>query len=122
MYEFQYLAIDNNITDFQPQTDGTYNVNPISSTMSITVPTFGLGLDQTVSRHFRWEARGSGWALPHRSKIGDTEVNIAARFGYVELVAGGRAFYFRSTRRSDHYVDGFIYGPYVGLRLYWKKR
>jgi hypothetical protein len=122
LYEFQYLSIDNIINDFQPQTDGTFNLNPIEATKSISAPTFGLGLDQTLGKHFRWEARGSGWALPHRSKIGDTEVNIAARYGYVEVVAGARAFYFRTTRRADHYVDGLIYGPYVGLRLYWKKR
>ncbi len=122
LYEFQYLSLDNSLADFQPQTDGTFNLNPIAATKTISVPTFGLGLDQTVSRHFRWEARGSGWALPHRSKIGDTEIDVAARFGYVELVAGARALYFRSSRRSDHFVDGLIYGPYVGLRLYWKKR
>ena len=122
LYEFQYFSIDNNVADFQPQTDGTYNVNPLGATKSIAVPTFGLGLDQTVSRHFRWEARGSGWALPHRSKIGDVEFDVAARYGYAELVVGARGYYFRSSRRGDHYMDGFIYGPYVGLRLYWHKR
>jgi len=122
LYEIQYLTVDTTVDDFQLQNDGTYNLNPAGGTKSIIAPTFGLGLDQTLGSHFRWEARGSGWALPHRSKIGDTEVAIAYRYGYAELVAGDKAYYFRTTRRADHFNDGTLYGPYVGLRLYWHKK
>jgi hypothetical protein len=122
LYEVQYLTVNTSIDDFQLQTNGTYNLNPASGTKSIIAPTFGFGLDQTLSKHFRWEARGSGWALPHRSKIGDTEFAIAARYGYVELVVGARAYYFRTSREADHFNDGTLYGPYAGLRLYWHKK
>jgi hypothetical protein len=122
LYEMQYLTANTSIDDFQLQTNGTYNLNPAGGTKSIIAPTFGIGLDQTVSSHFRWEFRGSGWGLPHRSKIGDTEAAIAARYGYVELVAGARLYYFRTSRRADHFNDGTLYGPYVGLRLYWHKK
>jgi hypothetical protein len=122
LYEVQYVSIDSTIDDFQLQTDGTYNINPTGATKSIIAPTFGLGLDQTVSKHFRWEVRGSGWGLPHRSIIGDAEGDIALRYGRVELVAGARMFYFRTTRRSDQFLEGTLSGPFVGLRLYWKKK
>lgn len=122
LYEMQYFSVDSSIDDFQLQTNGTYNIVPTGGTKSIIAPTFGVGLDQTVSKHFRWEARGSGWALPHRSKIGDTEADIAVRYGYAELVAGARVYYFRTSRRADHFNDGTLYGPYVGLRLYWHKK
>lgn len=122
LYEMQYVSVDTNVDDFQPQTNGTYALSAFGGNKSIIVPTFGLGLDQTISKHFRWEARGSGWALPHRSKIGDTEFDVAARYGYVELVAGARVFYFRTSRRADHFDDGTLYGPYAGLRFYWRKK
>ena len=122
LYEVQYLSIDSTFDDFQLQNDGTYNLNPAGATKSVLLPTFGVGLDQTVNSHFRWEVRGSGWALPHRSMLGDTEVAIAYRYGHVELVGGARLYHFRTTRRADHFIDGTVYGPYVGLRLYWKKK
>ena len=121
LYEVQYLSIDSTIDDFQLQTDGTYNINPTGATKTIILPTFGVGLDQTVSKHFRLEVRGSGFALPHRSEIGDAEGDIAVRYGRVELIAGARVYYFRTTRRADHFIDGTLSGPFVGLRLYWKK-
>jgi hypothetical protein len=121
LYEVQYVSVDSSIDDFQLQTDGTYNLNPVGGTKSIILPTLGVGFDGTLSKHFRWEVRGSGFALPHRAEIGDAEANVGVRFGHVELVAGGRAYYFRTTRRADHYNSGTPYGPYVGLRFYWKK-
>jgi len=121
LYEIQYVSIDNTIDDFQPQTDGTFNVNPVAGTKTITLPTFGVALDGTVSKHFRWEVRGSGFALPHRSEIGEAEGNIAVRVNRVELILGARMYHFRTTPRADHFDSGTPYGPYVGLRLYWKK-
>jgi hypothetical protein len=122
LYEVQYFSVDSTFNDFQLQTDGTYNVNPGGGTKSIILPTFGVGLDGTVSPHFRWEIRGSGFGLPHRAEIGDADADVAVRLGHVELVVGARAYYFRTTRRADQYNSGMPYGPYAGLRLYWKKR
>lgn len=122
LWEFQYLSLNSTIDDFVLQTDGTFNVNPTGASKSIYLPTFGLGFDGTVSPHFRWEVKGSGFGLPHRSILGDAEADVALRYGRIELVAGGRVYHYRTTRRSDQYESGTIYGPYVGLRLYWKKR
>jgi hypothetical protein len=122
LYEMQYTSINTTVEDFQLQTNGTYVVNPLSGTTSIILPTFGLGLDGTVSKYFRWETRASGFGLPHRSKIGDGEADVAVRWGHVELIAGARAYYFRTSRRSAQFNTGAPFGPYVGLRLYWKKK
>ncbi len=121
LYEMQYTTINTSLDDFQLQTDGSYNVSPAGGTKSIILPTLGLGLDGTLSKHFRWEFRGSGFGLPHRAKIGDGEADVAVRFSRVELIAGARAYYFRTSRRADHFNSGAPYGPYVGLRFYWKK-
>ncbi len=122
LYEVQYTSINTTVNDFQPQTNGTYVVNPLSGTTSIILPTFGLGLDGTLSKHFRWETRVSGFGLPHRSKIADGEVDVAARWGRVELIVGARGYYFRTSRRQPQFNTGAPYGPYAGLRFYWGKK
>jgi hypothetical protein len=122
LWEVQYVSVDNTIDDFVPQPDGTFSLNAAGATKSIILPTFGLGLDQSVGPHFRWELKGSGFGLPHRAILGDGEADIALRYGRVEFIAGGRALHFRTTRRADHYDAGTLYGPYVGLRLYWNKK
>ncbi|HEV2202258.1 MAG TPA: hypothetical protein VGR73_20760 [Bryobacteraceae bacterium] len=122
LWEMQYVSVDNTIDDFVPQSDGTFLSNPAGATKSIFLPTFGLALDQSMGEHFRWEVKGSGFGLPHRSILGDAEADIALRYGRVEFVAGGRTLHFRTTRRADHYDAGTLYGPYVGVRLYWRKK
>jgi hypothetical protein len=122
LWEVQYLDADSTINDFVPQPDGTFIASPANGTKTMILPTFGVALDQSVGPHFRWEAKGSGFGLPHRSILGDGEADIALRYGRVELIAGARALHFRTTRRADQYNSGTLYGPYVGLRLYWRKK
>jgi hypothetical protein len=121
LYEIQYTNINTSVDDFQLLTNGTFNVNPVSGSTSIILPTFGVGLDGTLSRHFRWETRASGFGLPHRAQIADGEADVGVRFGRVELIAGARAYYFRTSRRQPQFNSGAPFGPYVGLRFYWKK-
>ena len=95
LYEIQYTSINTSVDDFQLLTNGTFNVNPVNGSTSIILPTFGVGLDGTLSRHFRWEARGSPVSdCRHRAEIADGEADVGVRFGRVELIAGARAYYF----------------------------
>ena len=74
LYEIQRISVNSEVDDFQVDTTGALvNINPIINSQSVFLPTFGLGLEHTLSRHFRWEARGSGFGLPHRGDIVDAE-------------------------------------------------
>ena len=123
LWEIQRISLSNEVDDFVVDSTGALvNINPALGEKSMILPTLGLGFEHTLSRHFRWEARASGFALPHRSLIGDGEAAIAVRFNRFELLGGGRWLHFKTTPRGDHYNSGTLYGPYVALRFYWKKQ
>lgn len=118
LWEFQFLDVANTVDDSSPNSDGTFTVNTASGTRSIIYPSFGVGFEGTLSRHFRFEAKGSGFAFPHRAVIGDSEGSLGLRFGHLEFIVGARAFYFKTSPKKDEYVRGTIYGPYAGIRYY----
>lgn len=118
LWEFQFLDVANTVYDNAPNGDGTFTLNTASGTRSIIYPSFGLGFEGTLSRHFRFEAKGSGFAFPHRAVIGDSEGALALRSGHLEFLVGARALHFKTSPKKDQYVRGTIYGPYVGVRYY----
>ena len=83
---------------------------------TIILPTLGLGVDLVASKHFRIEAKASGFALPHRSAIVDGEGTAVGRFGHVEVFAGGKYFYFKTSPKADEYFKGALKGPFAGIR------
>ena len=122
LYELQRISVSNEVDDFVVDTAGALiNINPILGTQSVFLPTFGLGLEHTLSRHFRWEIRGTGFGMPHRGNIVDAEAQIAIRFGHFEALGGGRWLHFKTTPKAAQYNVESLYGPYVSLRYYWKK-
>ncbi|MDP9114168.1 MAG: hypothetical protein M3O20_10865 [Acidobacteriota bacterium] len=123
LYEIQRISVTNEIDDFQTDSSGDLvNINPAAGTKSFFFPTFGLGIEHTLSPHFRWEARASGFALPHKQVLGDMEADIAFRIKHFELLAGGRYLHYKTNPKADQYDIGSLWGPYVGLRYYWKKQ
>lgn len=123
LWEMQRISISNTVEDFVEQTDGTLAAgNLAQGTKSILAPTIGMGLEQNVSRFFRWEARASGWAMPHRSVIGDMEADIAFRKGHFELLLGAKYLYFKTSPKGEQYEKGTISGPFMSLRYYIKKQ
>lgn len=83
-------------------------------------PTLGLGIDYLVSKNFRFEARASGFAFPHRSTIWDTEATLNYRFGHFELQAGGKGFHFKTSPQQQEYLSATLSGVFVGVRWYRK--
>ena len=123
LYEIQRISVNSEVDDFQVDTTGALvNINPIIGSQSVFLPTFGLGIEHTLSRHFRWEARGSGFGLPHRGDIGDAEAQIAFRVSHFEVLGGARWLHFKTTPYAAQYNVENMYGPYVSLRYYWKKK
>jgi len=81
-------------------------------------PSFGLGADYLISKNLRFEARGSGFALPHRSDLWDAEATLCYRWGKLELQAGAEAFHFKTSPQRVEYVGGTYPGVFVGMRWY----
>ncbi|MSV34616.1 MAG: hypothetical protein EXQ47_03335 [Bryobacterales bacterium] len=122
LWELQRISISNTIDDFAPKLDGSLTNNTAQGTKSILAPTIGVGLEQNVSRHFRWETRASGWAMLHGSVIGDMEADIAFRTGHFELLMGAKYVYFKTSPKGEQFIRGTVSGPFVSLRYYIKKQ
>jgi hypothetical protein len=122
LYEIQRISVNSEVDDFVVDTTGALiNINPITGSQAVFLPTFGLGIEHTLSRHFRWEARGSAFGLLHRGDIVDTEAQIAFRVSHFEVLGGARWLHFKTTPKAAQYNVESMYGPYVSLRYYWKK-
>lgn len=84
----------------------------------LLLPTLGMGLEHMVSKHFRWEAKASGFGFPRRSVVWDAEAYGAVRLGKAELMIGGKAFHFKTSPAKEQYVSATLPGAFIGLRWY----
>ena len=87
----------------------------------VLYPTFGVAFEQAPSKRFRWEAKGSGFGVPHRAVIWDIEAAAVVRLGPMEMVAGEKAFSLKTSPRADAYYRQTLNGPFVGIRWYWDR-
>ena len=123
LWDVQYTTISSELTVVHTDPDsGIANATPGFGDRIIVMPTIGLGLENTLSRHVRWEVQGEGMGLPGRSRILDGQATLAVRFGHLEFVGGAKYFNFRTSLNSEHFFTGQMFGPYGGIRYYWKKQ
>jgi hypothetical protein len=121
LWDVQYTTISSELTIIHTDPDSLIaTASPGFGDRVSILPTVGLGLENTLSKHIRWEVKGS--AMQFHSRIMDGEANIAFRFGHMEFVGGAKYFNFRTSLNSDHYFKGTVFGPYGGIRYYWKKQ
>jgi len=124
LYEVQYVNTGINMSApfFVATTDANGNTDygTASGTKSVILPTFGMAIGSTFGKYFRWDLRGSGFGLPHRSNIGDAQGSVAIRLGRVELIAGERFYHFKTSPKSDEYISDTLQGVFAGLRFAWK--
>jgi hypothetical protein len=115
LWEVQYTTIKTSIKA-PADTSSTDTLG----TKKVILPTLGLGLEYHAGRHVRFELKGSGFGLPHRSALGDAEAMLVLRAGRIEALLGGKAFYFKTSTNADQYFRETLYGPSVGLRYMFK--
>jgi hypothetical protein len=124
LYEVQYVntGVNTAAPYLLPTTDASGNTDyfTASGTKSVILPTFGMAIGSSLGKYFRWDVRGSGFGLPHRSVIADVQGTIAVRLGKVELVGGERFFHFKTSPQSDMYVTDTLQGVFAGIRYAWK--
>jgi hypothetical protein len=93
---------------------------PVGETQRIILPAVGLGMEYVPSKHFRMEWRGSGMGFPNRSSIGDSEATLVGRIRSLEIFAGGKFLYFRTSPKKETYIKGMLWGPVGGVRWVFK--
>jgi len=110
LLEVQYVNV-------QTVVDPIYDLGTSVSigTKSIILPTLGMGVELAPSKHFHFEVKASGFTLPHKSAIGDGEGAAVIRVWHLELRAGGKYYYFKTSPQSDVYIKGSVLGPFGGL-------
>ncbi len=109
---FKPIAID--------PTTGQLISNTSIGTSWFLYPALGLGVEHEVSKHFRWEAKGSGFGIPGRSTTWNAEFTAGVHFGRLEFVAGGKVFHFKTSPQRPQFVYGTLSGAYAGIQ--WYKR
>jgi hypothetical protein len=91
LYEVQYVNVKTAfaapLKAVTTDASGNTNGNTATGSKSMVYPTLGMALGSALGKHFRWEIRGSGFGIPHRAVIWDTQATIAFRIGAVEILA-----------------------------------
>jgi hypothetical protein len=123
LYELQYdtVSVFAN-APFKPVTtdsSGNTDYNAANGSQNLILPTFGLEVEQQFARHFRWEAKASGFGLPKWSAVGDMEGSLSARIGQVEVSVGEKAYYLKTSPKNAQYLSDMLSGAYIGVRYYW---
>jgi len=111
LWEVQYIQLKPTVVATVTAPD-----QPLSESQRIILPAVGLGVEYVPSRRFRVEARLSGMGIPHHPAVGDGDVNVVGRVRKLEIFAGGKALYFRTSPQKETFIKGFFWGPYAGIR------
>ena len=121
LFEAQYIH-------FQTSVNGPTTVDSAGNVSQTTAsgrdwfiyPTFGVGLEKLFTKSFRWEGRASGIYVYHHAAIGDLDSFFAYKRGKLEIDAGAKMFYFKTSPSKQEYVWANMPGAYVGLRWYFE--
>jgi hypothetical protein len=114
LWEVQYTNVKGSVdAPLKPVAEGQSNAT--ESNKFLIWPSIGLGAEYRISKNFRFEASGSGFAIPKRPNLWDAHAGFVARIGKVELSAGGKGFHFRMSRKPENFFNGTLLGGYVGV-------
>ena len=117
LWEVQYVHAKATIDDL---TEGVSAGYPIitSGTKQLILPTFGIAVEYALAPHVLLRLNGSGFGIPHKADIWDAEATVSYRHGPWEIVAGEKAFHFKSSPNSTEYLTATLTGAFVGLRFH----
>jgi hypothetical protein len=93
---------------------------PVQGSRSLILPAIGIGLEYHFAKNFYVEAKGSGFALPHHSASADGDAKLVVRFHRLDVIAGAKELYFKTSPKKDYYFKANVLGPYAGLRWTFK--
>lgn len=97
------------------------NASPITGSRSVIFPSLGFGMEYHVSKRLYFEMRAEGFAWPHKAVQTDGEIKGTYRiYRQLDLVAGYKAFHFKTSPEDDYYLKATLLGPYAALRWTFK--
>jgi hypothetical protein len=118
----QYIEVktvfDAPVLSATPDSSGNFTSYSTLGSKGYITPALGLGVHEYATRYFRLEANVSGFMLPHRWQLLDSDATIAYRVGKIELRAGAKGFIFRTSPKSDYFYRGTVGGVMFGVRWY----
>jgi hypothetical protein len=122
LYQVQYITMkttfDAPILSATPDSAGNFTSYAALGSKGYITPALGVGVHEYASRNLHFEANVSGFMLPHRWRLLDSDATVAYRSGHWELRAGAKAFVFRTSPKSDYFFRGMAGGASVGVRWY----
>jgi hypothetical protein len=120
LWQAHYLNVvthyDAPVRSATPDSNGNLNSYAVSGSKTFYSPAVGLGFTEYASRNFRLELSVAGFDIPHHSAIGDAEASATYRIGHLEIRAGGKGLYFKTSPQADYYFRGKLIGAFVGVR------
>ena len=122
LWQVQYVTFksifDAPIRSSTPDSSGNFTDYSTQGSKSFITPAFGLGFHEYATRNLHFEANVSGFWLPHRWQLVDSDATIGYRASHLELRIGAKGFLFRTSPKADFYYRGTMGGLFVGLRWY----
>jgi hypothetical protein len=122
LYELQFANIGTQfVAPYKAVTTdsgGNTDYNSANGSKHIFLPTIGGELEQAIGKNVRWEVKGSGFGIPHHGVIWDAQADVAIRVHKLELIAGERAFYFKTSPKAEQYFSDTLNGVFAGIRYY----
>ena len=122
LWQVQYINLkttyDAPIRSATPDSAGNFTSYSALGSKGFITPALGLGFHEYATRNFHFEANVSGFMLPHRFQLLDTDAAIAYRAGHLEFRVGAKGFIFRTSPKSDYFYRGTVGGAMVGVRWY----
>jgi hypothetical protein len=120
LWQMQYVTLrgifDDPVKSATPDVNGNITSIAVLGSKSFFTPAFGLGFHEYATRNFHFEADVSGFALPHRFQLVDSEVTIGYRVGKIDVRGGLKYFHFRTSPKQDYFYRGNLTGAFVGIR------
>ena len=120
LWQVHYVTMrstfDDPIKSATPDSTGTITSYATIGSKSFFSPAFGLGIHEYAARNLHFEANVSGFALPHRWQLVDTDASVSYRIGAFDLRGGVKVFHYRTSPKDDYFFRGTIAGAFVGLR------
>ena len=122
LYELQYTNVSANFAapfkSITTDSSGNTNDNTASGSRHVLLPTFGGELEQSLGGKARWEIKGSGFGIPHHGVIWDAQADVALRLHNFELIAGEKAYHFKTSPQAEQYFTDTLDGVFAGIRYY----
>ncbi|HXJ39924.1 MAG TPA: hypothetical protein VNH18_11655 [Bryobacteraceae bacterium] len=86
----------------------------------VVMPALGLAPEYAISKHVLFRVEGSGFGLPHKAMLWDSEATLSYRKGKIEIFGGAKAVGFKTSPKADFYYNGQVYGGVFGVKYHWQ--